>query len=228
MQVQYAASLMCMDLTNVRQDTEILNRHCHMLHADIMDGHFSPSFALTPLFVEAIRPLTRLPIDAHIMCERPGELIGPLAKAGADILSLHVETINVNAFRLMGQVRDAGCKVGLVLNPATSIEALALLLPLADIVTLMTVDIGYAGQRFIPQMLPKIRQAADLILEGGYDCLLQMDGACNRNTYKATYEAGIRAYVMGSSGLFGLSDNLEDACLGMKREFTNAVNGEQP
>ena len=222
----FAASLMCMDFLHVADSLDILNRHCQMLHADVMDGHYCPNLTLSPAFIRAVRSHTALPIDTHLMVTNPGDYIDVMAEAGADYISLHVETVNVNAFRLINRIRSAGRKAGLVLNPATPLSMAETMLPLVSILTIMTVDVGYAGQPFISHALDKIRQADALIRENGYDCIIQTDGACNKETYGPVYGAGGRAFVMGSTGLFGLEVDLETACRRMKREFIGAVAAE--
>lgn len=226
METNFSASLMCMDFMRLRESLKILGEHCGMLHVDIMDGHFCRNFALSPSFIRAIRPYSELEIDAHLMVSQPDCFIDELAAAGTNIISLHSETINANAFRIIRQVRELGCKVGIVLNPATPLEYVSSYLEQVDMLTIMTVDIGFAGQPFIPEMLQKIRQAEKLRSEKGYKYVIQADGANNRNTYRQLYEAGVRSFVMGSTGLFGLSEDLGEACKLMKEDFKQALRKE--
>lgn len=219
----FSASLMCMDFMRLREDLKTIGEHCGMLHIDIMDGHFCRNFALSPGFIRAVRPYTELEIDAHLMVSQPDCFIDELAAAGADIISLHSETINANAFRIIRQVRSLGCKVGIVLNPATPLEYVSSYLEQVDLLTIMTVDVGFAGQPFIPEMLQKIRRAEKLRSDMGYKYEIQSDGANNKNTYKLLYEAGVRSFVMGSTGLFGLSPDLGEACKLMEKEFELAL-----
>lgn len=223
MQPQFAPSLMCMDFLHIDEQLRLLNQHCDLYHADIMDGHFCPNLALSPHFVKAIRPAATLPIDAHLMVTDPGRYIGELAAAGADILSLHAEAINANAFRTIRQVKEAGCRFGVVLNPATPLCAVEAYLDQVELLTIMTVDVGFAGQPFIPQMLEKIAQARALREQRGYHYVIQSDGANNPATYRPLYEAGVRSFVMGSSGLFKKDVPLEDCCRALRREFAQAT-----
>jgi D-allulose-6-phosphate 3-epimerase len=223
MQPKFAASLMCMDLLHISQQLQILNRHCDLYHADIMDGHFCPNLTLSPDFIRAIRPAAALPIDVHLMVSTPNNYIDALAAAGADILSLHAECINTDAFRTIRRVKEAGCQFGVVLNPATPLCFVESYLDQVDILTIMTVDVGFAGQPFIPQMLDKIAKAQVLREEHGYHYLIQSDGANNAATYQPLYQAGVRSFVMGSSGLFRRDEDLESCCHMMKQEFHEAV-----
>ena len=219
----FAPSLMCMDYLHVEDDLRILNEHCDMLHADIMDGHFAPNLALSTDFLRGIRPAATLPIDAHLMVENPADYVEPCALSGARYISVHAETVWNNAFRVMNQIKKAGCLVGLVLSPATTLDAAKHLLPYVDILTVMTVDVGYAGQAFIPEMLGKIRDARRLKEEQGYSFIIQSDGGCGPKTYADLYAAGAQAFVLGSSGLFGRAPDLETACRKLKSEFDEAV-----
>jgi len=219
----FAASLMCMNFLDVRADLVELNKGCDLLHADIMDGHFAKNLTLSPDFVRAIKSASTLPIDAHLMVEHPEQYLDGLIDIGVDYISLHLETINVNAFRLMRRIKEAGIKFGLVLNPATPIEEAQHLLSEVDMLTIMTVDVGYAGQAFIPQMLDKIEQAKRLKETHGYDYIIQVDGGCGPKTYRELWEAGATAFVLGTSGLFGRKDTIAESCTLMREEFDAAI-----
>lgn len=167
------------------------------------------NLALSASFVAQIRPYTSLPIDVHLMVEAPASFIPALLDAGADAFSLHPETICREAFRVINMLRQAGKEVGMVLNPATPVESIQHYLHLLDKVTVMTVDPCYAGQPFIPEMLAKITQLHQLKETGSLRFLLEVDGSCNRNTYRALLGAGAQILVMGSSGLFRADMPLE-------------------
>lgn len=219
----FAASLMCMDFLHVEQDLKALDAGCSMLHADVMDGHFAKNITLSPDFIRVVKSAAKLPVDAHLMVTDPDNYLDALTSAEVDYISLHLETINVNAFRLMRKIKDAGCKFGLVLNPATPLSAAEHLLAETDLLTIMTVDVGYAGQPFIAAMLEKIAMAKRLQTEKGYSYIIQVDGGCGPKTYQELWQAGATAFVMGSSGLFGRADTLAEACALMKREFAAAT-----
>ncbi|MDD4796631.1 MAG: D-allulose 6-phosphate 3-epimerase [Eubacteriales bacterium] len=218
----FAPSLMCMDFLNARQQLSTLDSHCQLLHADIMDGHYCRNLALSPLVLRRLRNASRLPIDAHLMLARPGDFLEDVA-ACADIISLHAETIVDDAFRTIQRVHALDRKVGIVLNPATPLSAIEFYAGRIDVLTIMTVDVGYAGQPFIPEMVDKVRQAQALKERRGLRYVIQTDGANNANTYRALYQAGTRCFVMGSSGLFGLDADLALACGQMKEDFCRAT-----
>ena len=171
--VKFSPSLMCMDLTRFREQVEILNERADMYHIDIMDGHFVPNITLSPFFVEQLRKITQLPLDVHLMVERPSDYIEELARVGATYISPHVETLNGIAFRVIDSIRKYGCKVGIVLNPETSIETIKYYIHLVDKITIMTVDPGFAGQPFIPEMLEKIKELKRIKNEKGYEYLMR-------------------------------------------------------
>ena len=218
--IWFAPSLMCMDIGDTRRQIEVFERYCHILHADIMDGHFAKNITLGPDLIHQIKAMTSLPIEAHLMVEHPEEFIDIIADAGADYISLHAETIRNNSFSTIRRIQSIGCKVGVVVCPATPLIDIDAYLDQIDLLTIMTVEVGYAGQRFIPQMLRKIEHARDLREKNGYKYMIQVDGAVGPNTYKEMYEAGARAFVMGSSGLFKPDvENIETACIQMREEF---------
>ena len=142
-----------------------------------------------------------------------------LAKAGAEYISPHAETINTDAFRVMNLIESLGCKKGVVLNPATPLSYIKHYLNRIDMLTIMTVDVGFAGQPFIAEMLDKIREAAELREKYGYSYKIQIDGSCNVNTFKRLREAGADVFVVGSSGLFKNDPDLNKACDIMYENF---------
>ncbi|HBX2195292.1 TPA: ribulose-phosphate 3-epimerase [Klebsiella pneumoniae] len=198
MRYYLSPSLMCMDMMKLTEQLRFLNSKADRLHVDIMDGHYVKNLALSASFVAQIRPYTSLPIDVHLMVEAPASFIPALLDAGADAFSLHPETICREAFRVINMLRQAGKEVGMVLNPATPVESIQHYLHLLDKVTVMTVDPGYAGQPFIPEMLAKITQLHQLKETGSLRFLLEVDGSCNRNTYRALLGAGAQILVAGA------------------------------
>ena len=203
-------SLMCMDPLRVGEQLAVLDKYMDCHHADVMDGHFCPNLMLGTDFIKAVCCAARKPVDVHLMTERPQDWIEVFANAGAAMISIHAETIQRGAFRLFREIRERGCKVGLVLNPFTPFDAAQCVIDEIDRLTVMTVDPGYAGQPLIPQTVKKIRQAADFKRRTGARFEIQIDGCCNKNTYALYRGAGAEMLVMGS-GLFGLSEDLETA-----------------
>ena len=207
----FSPSLMCMDLLNIKEQIEIINERADFYHVDIMDGHFVKNITLSPDFAKAISPVTKLPLDCHLMVTDPDDYIDSLAAAGAAYICPHAETINSDAFRIINRIKNAGCKVGVVLNPATPLSYIKHYIHLLDKITIMTVDPGFAGQPFIREMLDKIREAKALKEENGYKYLIEVDGSCNERTFKDLYEAGTEVFIVGSSGLFNLDKDLKVA-----------------
>jgi len=221
----FSASLMCMSFLNVERDLHDLNKGCNMLHADVMDGHFAKNLTLSPDFIRDVRSVSSIPIDVHLMVQNPEQYLDTLIDIGVSFISVHLETINVNAFRLMRKIKEAGIGFGLALNPATPIEAAQHLLSEIDLLTIMTVDVGYAGQAFIPQMLDKIEKANDLKKKYDHSYIIQIDGACGPKTYDLLWQAGATSFVVGTSGLFGRKDTIPASCALMREEFAAVVEG---
>lgn len=222
MSIQISPSLMCMNLMEIKQQLAVLNSRADFLHVDIMDGHYVKNITLSPFFIEQIRPYTSVAIDVHLMVENPTDFIVPVAQAGADVICPHAETINRDAFRVINQIRALGKKPGVVLNPATPVSWIHHYIHLLDKITVMTVDPGYAGQPFIPEMIGKIAELKALKAQHGYRYLIEIDGSCNQKTYGALLEAGAEVLIVGTSGLFNLHDNLEIAWDKMMSNITQA------
>lgn len=219
MRPQFAPSLMCMDFLNIREDMEILNRHADLYHVDIMDGHYCKNITLSPDMVKVFKSVAAKPVDVHLMTTDPLDWIGRVADAGADYISPHAETINANAYRVLNEIENLGCKKGVVLNPATPLSMVEQYLNRIDLLTIMTIDVGFAGQPFIEEMLEKVRLAKHLKEENGYHYQIQIDGSCNQKTYKKLFEAGAEIFIVGYSGLFRLEDTLEKSWARMEEIF---------
>ena len=209
--MMFSPSLMCMDLLSMKEQVEILNERADFYHVDIMDGHFVKNITLSPFFVSTLKRISKLPIDVHLMTEYPDDYIEELAKSGADYICPHAETINKDAFRIINKIKGFGCKAGIVLNPATPIEWIKYYIHLLDKITVMTVDPGFAGQPFIPEMLDKIKELKELKEKNGYNYLIEVDGSCNERTFDILTEAGAEVLIVGSSGLFNLDSDLPKA-----------------
>lgn len=206
--MKFSPSLMCMDLTKFKEQVDILNERADFYHVDIMDGHFVKNITLSPFFVEQLNKITKLPIDVHLMVEFPGDYIDELAKSGATYICPHAETINKDAFRIINKIKSLGCKAGVVLNPSTPVEWIKCYIHLVDKITIMTVDPGFAGQPFIPEMLEKIKELKKIKEENNYSYLIEIDGSCNERTFKRLTSAGAEVLIVGSSGLFNLEEDL--------------------
>ena len=223
MEVLFSPSLMCMDFLDIKNQIEILNTRCDFYHVDIMDGHYVPNLTLSPDFVSAVSKVATKPLDCHLMVTNPADYIEPLAQAGAEFICPQAETITADAFRTLSKIKQNGCRAGIVLNPATPLSAIQYYLDLLDKITIMTVDPGFAGQSFIRQMLCKIEQARTLKEKNGYGYIIEVDGSCNEKTFAELHKAGAECFVVGTSGLFSLDNNLETAWDKMKENFSKAA-----
>lgn len=169
------------------------------VHFDVMDGNFVPNITFGPDMCKALRPLTDLPIDVHLMVEHPSDWIEPFKKAGADILTIHAESSERHLHRALQSIHAAGMQAGIVLNPATPIGACVHLLPECDLVLLMSVNPGFGGQSFIPETLNKIRALRSEIRARSLNTLIEIDGGVNPDTAKLCIEAGADVLVAGSA-----------------------------
>lgn len=175
------------------------------LHVDVMDGHFVPNITIGPLVVASIRPLTQLPLDVHLMIEQPDLYIPAFAQAGADYISIHAEAC-IHLHRSLSLIREQGVKAGVVLNPATPLSAIEHVLTQVDLILIMTVNPGFGGQKFISEMLPKIRQLKAKLVERGLTHVqLEVDGGINEVTAPLVVEAGANVLVAGQA-VFGQTD----------------------
>ncbi|PKH23654.1 allulose-6-phosphate 3-epimerase [Enterobacterales bacterium CwR94] len=219
MGTRFNPSLMCMDLTRFREQITAMNSRAAYYHVDIMDGSYVKNITLSPFFIENLRKLTDVPIDVHLMVNHPEDIIPMCIAAGADVISFHPETANNKIFRLLNEIKDAGCQCGVVLNPATPADSIREYAHLLDKVTVMSVDPGFAGQKFIPQTLNKIRQLIAMREELGLNFLTEIDGSCNAKTFKEIAASGVDVFIVGTSGLFNLADDVSEAWDIMEETF---------
>lgn len=200
-----APSVLSADFLNLGRDIEMLNQSkAEWIHLDIMDGLFVPNISFGLPVVQAIRKATTKTLDVHLMIEQPERYITAFADAGADVLTLHYEASR-HLHRAMQQIRDAGMKAGVVLNPHTPVELLQDLLPYLDLVLLMSVNPGFGGQKFIPQILDKTIRLKKMIEKRGLEVLIEVDGGVNAETAAQLFDAGADALVAGSY-VFGSED----------------------
>lgn len=174
------------------------------IHVDVMDGHFVPNITMGPIVVEAVKKVTRLPIDVHLMIEQPDRYIPDFVKAGADWISVQVEAC-VHLNRTVQMIREAGIRAGAVLNPATSLSTIEWTLEDLDFVLIMSVNPGFGGQAFIPSSLKKISELRAVIDARGLSTLIQVDGGVNSATIESVSSAGADVFVAGSA-IFGTDD----------------------
>ena len=169
-----------------------------MFHLDIMDGHFVPNITIGPAIVKAIRKITTLPLDVHLMVEEPDKFLRDFIAAGADYITVHVEA-SVHLHRTVHLIKDSEVMAAVSLNPATPLCSLDSILSELDKVLLMSVNPGFGGQRFIPFVLNKIKALRNIINERGFNCLIEVDGGVNLDNLKEIASAGADIFVMGSA-----------------------------
>lgn len=170
------------------------------IHVDVMDGRFVPNITIGPLIVEAIRPVTKKPLDVHLMIVEPEKYVEDFAKAGADIISVHAEhNASPHLHRTLCQIKELGKQAGVVLNPSTPLELIEYVLEVCDLVLIMSVNPGFGGQSFIPGMVSKIRKLREICDERGLDPWIEVDGGLKANNAWQVLEAGANAIVAGSA-----------------------------
>ncbi len=177
---------------------DVENGGADYIHIDVMDGHFVPNITMGPMVVESIRPLTSLPLDVHLMIENPDNYIASFANAGADYITVHVETCP-HLHRTIQLIKDHNVKAGVVLNPATSPETVKQVLPDLDMVLLMTVNPGFGGQSFIESVVPKIEQIRQWANDVNPSLEIEVDGGINHETAAKCAKAGADVFVAGSA-----------------------------
>ncbi|AIE61799.1 ribulose-phosphate 3-epimerase [Bacillus methanolicus] len=197
--IKIAPSILSANFARLEEEIKDVERGgADYIHVDVMDGHFVPNITIGPLIVEAIRPVTNLPLDVHLMIENPDQYIGTFAKAGADILSVHVEACT-HLHRTIQYIKSEGIKAGVVLNPHTPVSMIEHVIEDVDLVLLMTVNPGFGGQSFIHSVLPKIKQVANIVKEKNLQVEIEVDGGVNPETAKLCVEAGANVLVAGSA-----------------------------
>lgn len=197
--VKIAPSILSADFSKLGEEiSDVEKGGAELIHVDVMDGHFVPNITIGPLVVESIRPITKLPLDVHLMIENPDQYIESFAKAGADYITVHVEACR-HLHRTIQLIKSFGVKAGVVLNPATPVQLIEPILEELDIVLLMSVNPGFGGQKFIPSVLNKIKQVRDLAIEKGVQLEIEVDGGVNEQTAPLCVEAGATILVAGSA-----------------------------
>jgi ribulose-phosphate 3-epimerase len=174
------------------------------IHVDVMDGHFVPNLTIGPAIVKAVRRGTSLPLDVHLMMERPDVFLSDFAKAGANILTVHVEAVT-HLHRTLSEIKKYGMRAGVSLNPSTPVCLIEPALDYADLVLVMSVNPGFGGQELIPEVLPKIKEIRRLITRKGRPVELEVDGGIKVDNIGAVADAGADVFVSGS-GIFGMPD----------------------
>ena len=194
-----APSILSADFSRLgEQIKEVELAGADWIHVDVMDGHFVPNITMGPLVVSAVKKITRLPIDVHLMIEHPERYIEDFAKAGASLISVHAETC-VHLNRTIAMIRENNCRPGAVLNPSTPISSLEWVLEDLDFVLVMSVNPGFGGQKFIPSTLQKIRELKKWIESRNLSTLIEIDGGVNQATIQEIARSGVDVFVAGSA-----------------------------
>lgn len=202
--VKIAPSVLSADFGALADDIAKVEPEADLLHVDVMDGHFVPNLTIGPVVVEAIHKRTRLPLDVHLMIQHPERYIGAFARAGATYLTVHAE-VCPHLHRTIQQIREAGRKPGVALNPSTSLHAVEHVLDQVDLILLMSVNPGFGGQTFIPFVLKKIDELARRLQRGAPRPELEVDGGIKLENCRDVVEAGATILVAGSA-IFGAPD----------------------
>jgi ribulose-phosphate 3-epimerase len=198
-QVRLAPSILAADFARLgEQVTEAVKAGADRIHIDVMDGHFVPNITMGPVVVQWLRPVTRIPLEVHLMIEEPIRFLDAFAEAGADSLLVHQEGA-ANLHRTVQHIRSLGKRAGVVINPATPAAVLEEILPDVDLVLVMTVNPGFGGQQFIRGTLPKLRRVRQMIEQLRPGCELEVDGGIDAQTAPLAVEAGAEVLVAGSA-----------------------------
>lgn len=197
--IKIAPSILSANFAKLGEEVkEVEEAGAELIHIDVMDGHFVPNITMGPIVVEALRPITKLPLDVHLMIENPDQYIEAFAKAGADWISVHVEACP-HLHRTIQLIRSFGVKPGVVLNPHTPIEMIQHVLKDVDFVLLMTVNPGFGGQKFIDNVVPKIEALSKMIKEMDLNVEIEIDGGITSETIVPCAKAGATIFVAGSA-----------------------------
>jgi ribulose-phosphate 3-epimerase len=197
--IKIAPSILSADFARLGDEVRAIEAGgADYVHVDVMDGHFVPNITIGPLIVAALRPVTKLPLDVHLMIENPDQYIPAFAEAGADIIVVHAEA-STHLHRSVQLIKSLGKRAGVSLNPATSLSALEMVLPDIDLALLMTVNPGFGGQSFIENCLPKITALRQQITQLGLNVELQVDGGVKVDNIGKIAAAGADVFVAGSA-----------------------------
>lgn len=225
--IEIVPSILSADFARLgEQSREAEQAGADRIQADVMDGHFVPNITFGPMVIKAVRSHTSLPIEAHLMIERPELYIADFVRAGADYVIVHVETCP-HLHRAIQQIRGEGAKAGVAINPSTPLASIEEILEYVDLVTVMTVNPGFGGQDFIASMLPKIARLRAAIEARGLDCDIEVDGGIHDQTAPQVVKAGANLLVAGSA-VFGTDDGIEAAIERLRKSISPLFQTNQP
>ncbi|NGY70354.1 ribulose-phosphate 3-epimerase [Bacillus megaterium] len=214
-------SLMCADMGVLKETVIRLDQAgVDFFHLDVMDGSFVPNFTMGPDLIKSIRPYTNKPFDVHLMVKNPENHLDTFIEAGANMISVHAEATE-HLQRTLQTIRDKGLKAGVALNPSTPVEELKYVIDTVDYITVMTVNPGFAGQKFIPLMYQKVKDLKHLFDKEGYNIDIQVDGNIGYETIPGVIENGANMLVCGTSSLFKSEISFEEAVSQLKKFIKN-------
>ena len=214
--IKIAPSILAADSANLGADIRVAQAAgADYIHVDVMDGHFVPNITIGPPVVAALRRITHLPLDVHLMIEQPDRYLGDFVKAGADIITVHVETCP-HLHRTVQQIRELGARPGVTLNPATALETVHEILPYVEQVLVMTVNPGFGGQSYIETMSEKIGRLAKMIADAGLNVDIEVDGGVDVDTTPRVVAAGARVLVAGTA-VFGHPEGVAAGIAALRR-----------
>ena len=220
--IRISASLMCADIGDLAAEIfRARKAGVDLIHFDVMDGCFVENLGFAPWMMAGLQKAKELPFEAHLMIDWPERYIETFAKAGADIIIVHIEACH-EIHRALAMIRGLGLAAGVALSPGSGPERLRYTLPYVDLITVMTVSPGFAGGKFIPEMVRKVRDISNLIRNSGFDIPIEVDGNINTDTVPLLAEAGATIFVGGSSGLYLKDKTLEEAAFELRRS-ANAI-----
>jgi ribulose-phosphate 3-epimerase len=197
--IYIAPSILSADLLQLQKQIKTVEQNgADFIHVDVMDGHFVPNITFGPVIVSVLKRITNLPLDVHLMVSEPDKYVSQFAEAGANYLTVHVES-NQHLHRTVQIIKSLGVKAGVSLNPATPIYAIEPMLSEIDMILAMTVNPGFGGQKFIELVLQKISALAEIKIRNGYDYLIEVDGGINRETTPIVVKAGAEVLVAGDA-----------------------------
>jgi ribulose-phosphate 3-epimerase len=204
MPIKIAPSILAADFARLGEEVARVEDHVDLLHVDVMDGHFVPNLSFGMPVIASLRAVTALPLYCHLMVTNPIALFGPLAEAGADLVSVHIE-VHPDPRRAATEAREHGMRFGLVLDPATPFASVEPFLEVCDLVLVMSVNPGFGGQAFMPEVLPKVEAARKSIDSGGLHADIEIDGGITLDTIRRARDAGADVFVAGTA-IFGAED----------------------